>query len=272
MNVPFIMQWTDEIRELITDAHSPARKFSLVRVSLDQLRQQLACSSEDEWTALYLTGEEQQQYYRFRYEKRKMEWLGGRIAAKAAAGSLLQPNGFDHWLGLAIQPNKHGRPSLVTNTSFACSAPPAVSISHSRLFAVGLAAPFVCGVDLQEMTEAVCRVRHRFCTAEERAILKQVPISRIPDTMAGLTLLWSAKEAIKKKCDLVPLLYFSEIHLQSIRQSGLDGLRMDFFCERPEKLKIRYSVLAVCCNRYALAISLHQPPTEQPPYSLSYMK
>ena len=61
---------------------------------------------------------------------------------------------------------------------------------------MAMAASACCGIDIQAASEALIRVKDRFCSREDEDIL--VPgLKQLPDSHY-LTLLWAAKEAVKK--------------------------------------------------------------------------
>ncbi|MCI5220344.1 MAG: hypothetical protein D3914_14415, partial [Candidatus Electrothrix sp. LOE2] len=106
-----------------------------------------------------LSAAEQRYFQRFKYIKRKKEWLGGRIAAKAAILASF-PAADQDLCTITILPDKHGRP--VVEELPACfsgrKSRPVISLSHSDGFAAALAreeqkegarAKSSCGIDLQ---------------------------------------------------------------------------------------------------------------------------
>ncbi|MBW1749868.1 MAG: hypothetical protein JRJ37_04055, partial [Deltaproteobacteria bacterium] len=92
-----------------------------------------------------LSGPELSYFKRFSYPKRRREWLGGRIAAKAAMQELGKADRMPGRLQqLSILPDDHGRPVADTMQNVS------ISISHSGQFAVGFAVKGgTCGIDLQ---------------------------------------------------------------------------------------------------------------------------
>ena len=141
---------------------------------------------------LLLSDPEQAYFSRFSYRKRRQEWLGGRIAAKVA---ILESTPTDCLLNdlqqLTILPDKNGRPTtdLPPNT--------ALSISHSSEFAVALVSnSATCGIDLQKISPKLPGLTDRFATGEELSILARLPVP--VDQVHRLTMLWAAKEALKK--------------------------------------------------------------------------
>jgi phosphopantetheinyl transferase len=130
----------------------------------------------------------------FTYPKRRLEWLGGRLAAKHGLSGLLltEPAPACRYRDLSLLPDASGRPVL---HDFQPQGPiPAVSISHSRDYAAALVvATGDCGIDIQHKSAQLAKVQERFAAAEELALLHG-----IDDPHTRLGLLWTAKEAVKK--------------------------------------------------------------------------
>ncbi|WP_457573090.1 4'-phosphopantetheinyl transferase family protein [Desulfolithobacter sp.] len=129
----------------------------------------------------------------FSREKRRREWLAGRIAAKLAALTLL---GLDRerLQSLSIGTEPGGRPFPEAQES-KTDQPLFLSITHSGCHAGGMAAHVPCGLDLQEVSARLTSVQDRFTSPEEKQIL-----ARMIDApeQKQLTMIWTAKEAIKK--------------------------------------------------------------------------
>ncbi|WLE95628.1 MAG: 4'-phosphopantetheinyl transferase superfamily protein [Candidatus Electrothrix communis] len=172
-----------------------------------------------------LSAAEQTYFQRFKYMKRKKEWLGGRIAAKAAILALASHHAADQDLrSITILPNKLGRP--ITEELPACRAvlgnEPTISISHSDCFAVALAMPKKesraisssnCGVDLQKISTKLAGLTSHFATDAELQLLAQQAGC---DEDTRLTMLWTAKEALKKALLHDQSVIFSATELQEI--------------------------------------------------------
>ena len=197
----------------------------------------------------FLAPEEIPRYAAFRLEKRRNEWLGGRIGVKAAI-SLLAGENSGNWPEIIISATESGRP-------FQAGGRVEISLSHSRDMAVGLASFFPCGVDVQEIRPAVSRVRERFSTRAERDMLARSSASGALAPDARLSLLWAGKEALMKTFDLAPLLFFSEINLQRVESARDGGIIFEFSCGRAGELEpgVRL-VFASLFADYAFACSL----------------
>ena len=164
---------------------------SLILLPLTELEQAQAISC--------LTSTELEHYTRFTYPKRKLEWLGGRMAAKYAAISAVtvpDNNKTPPWQGLEVAAAADGRPfvRIADNPDLVL---PDISISHSHGLAVAMAVVHGrCGVDIQKVTESVIKVQKKFAAPAELDILQDLADSG--PKASQLTLLWAAKEALKK--------------------------------------------------------------------------
>ncbi|WP_456473442.1 4'-phosphopantetheinyl transferase family protein [Desulfolithobacter sp.] len=132
-------------------------------------------------------------FHNFSREKRRREWLAGRISAKLAALTLLGQNRAP-LPTLAIGTEPGGRPVPMGHQS-RTDQPLFLSITHSGDLAGGMAAHVPCGLDLQEISARVTSVQERFTGPEEKKILLQ--ITDVQEKKL-LTMIWAAKEAIKK--------------------------------------------------------------------------
>lgn len=157
----------------------------------------------------YLHADELNRWTGLHQKKRRSEWLGGRLAAKWAAAALLDETAVD-WQGLVIRNEEDGRPSVATE---AHAVAPFISISHSGHLAAALAANLPCGLDIQQPLAKIHTVKERFATPEEADILNAaLPHHPFTET-EQLTLLWAAKEAVRKMVRVSPLLGLLEIRL-----------------------------------------------------------
>ena len=252
-----IVNWTKKIQQLDPERKLLPPPFVVVKVDLKQLRTELAGDHNAEH---YLTAREMERFAELKHEKRKCEWLGGRISVKGAAACLLTRQemleNIAIWHKIIIYQDAHGKPFLQVDKDFRSGKNIHISLSHSADLAVGLACTEPCGVDIQEIKNAIFRVRKHFSTEAEQNILKKLSGTIKRDEIVMLSLLWSAKEAIKKNIAISPLLYFSEIRLNSIKQSAGVGLLFHFICSRKDKLPVMdCSALASKFDNYAFAVS-----------------
>ncbi|MBU4263611.1 MAG: 4'-phosphopantetheinyl transferase superfamily protein [Proteobacteria bacterium] len=204
------------------DFPSPVK---IIRVNLDLLKMHMADRGNDNIALFYLRRQERERFHSFRYEKRKVEWLAGRIAAKCA-GLLLRNNddeichGKNQWHQLRVSAESAGKPFLSWSALESRKQVVSISISHSRQWAIAMAAWENCGIDIQQVTAAVERVEERFVNAGEKNILAE--IVSLYGKQAALALLWSAKEAVKKTSAGAILPGFLDISLNSLQKSEDD--------------------------------------------------
>jgi phosphopantetheinyl transferase len=159
----------------------------------------------------YLSTAELERWTGLRLKKRSAEWLGGRLAAKWAAAGLLGETAMD-WRTLVIHNEEDGRPYVAAEDARAVL--PCISISHSGPMAAALAANLPCGLDIQEPGDKILRVKERFASPEEVDILRDSLPHSFSQTQQ-LTMLWAAKEAVRKMVQIAPLLGLLEIRLRA---------------------------------------------------------
>lgn len=206
---------------------------------------------EAEIASLWLTEDELRQLERFSFDKRRSEWISGRICAKQAAldflnkrkdSSILEPH------DIIINTSPSGRPYLRVNSQ---DNPDNIdiSISHSHEMAVSIAANGHCGVDIQHLNETLFKVRQRYCADFETAILDEIS----GDELLQLGLLWVAKEAVRKCLSSVRLVGFLEIKLEGISKE--DGYHLlNFQLDDPFTNLGTLSVATHVHGTYALAV------------------
>lgn len=185
----------------------------LALLDLDQLRPLMEQDAGLRFLTSLLSPAEARLLAGFTYPKRRLEWLGGRLAAKHCLSQLSTsaqtPPSF--YCDYSFLPDAHGRPALDTPPDRGITVP-AISISHSRGYAAALVTTAkTCGIDVQLKTEQLVTVQERFASAEELALLHQVPA---PLTRLGL--LWTAKEAVKKGLLSDQSTFFGTISLTAI--------------------------------------------------------
>lgn len=188
------------------------RQFpSLSRLVLARLDTGAGGGEEERW----LSGREQRQLAGFALEKRRREWLAGRKAAKWAVARFWGDQERD-WRKIEIVAGADGHPLVVAPDG---PLPPFLSISHSGECAGAMAADLPCGLDVQQGSKKILLVRKRFVVAAEEDLLWR----GLPPTMGeeqALTLLWAAKEAVRKMAWPPPLPFFSEIRLVAVAGEG----------------------------------------------------
>jgi len=180
-----------------------------------------------------LSAKEQERLHSFPCSKRRLEWLGGRLAAKYA----LQQYCSSAWSGahpfaqtspalLSIDNDTHGRPFVdwhADNVSF-CQQPPFLSISHSGQFAAAMLAPGPCGLDVQRIVAKLQRLQARFASAAELALGREY------DELLWLAMLWAAKEAVKKCRYYDQPTFMERIEVQALVGSALEPQGAVLFC------------------------------------------
>jgi 4'-phosphopantetheinyl transferase EntD len=130
--------------------------------------------------------------------KRRAQWLTGRICAKQAiidylrrfVPQLVLPDARS----IMIDNLPSGRPRVAGPLAAVRGID--LSISHSGGYAAALVAASACGIDIQEDSPTLERIRDRFCQPHEAKILQR----HLPDLhpIPRLNLLWTAKEAARK--------------------------------------------------------------------------
>ena len=159
-------------------------------------------------------------FQRFRYAKRRVEWLGGRLAAKHCLHGLLHRQTADLFLygDYSLLPDASGRPRLEKPLPPYPAA--SISISHSRGYAAALIRKAGdCGIDIQQKTPKLASVQKRFATDKEMQTL-----AAIPDHLTRLGLLWAAKEAVKKCLLADHPSFFGAIELVAIDYDPTDAI------------------------------------------------
>jgi phosphopantetheinyl transferase len=186
-------------------------------LDLRQLQNLLSKQEGLEFLTSLLSPAEAALWTNFTYPKRRLEWLGGRLAAKHSLGRLLGGESARLYRDYSLLPDEHGRPALEPLPGI--NAAPHVSISHSRDYAAALTtAAGRCGLDIQQTTARLSTVQERFASTEELALL-----AALPDPLTRLCLLWTAKEAVKKCCLSDQPTFFGSIKLVALAPGPTDG-------------------------------------------------
>ncbi len=186
---------------------NPHGTFAICMVSLDLLGKDLARLGDEKLASIYLVPEEMGRFSSFTYSKRRYEFLGGRIAAKSALVKLLNihSNGtgsYKLWQNMHISSDEKGRPYIMVHDDEKKAILTDISISHSGDFAVGMALKTgCCGIDIQQITSRVMKVKKRFSIESEEMLLsasikKDSSTTEAPNTY--MTMLWAAKESLRK--------------------------------------------------------------------------
>ena len=154
------------------------------------------------WASLVLGRQERKTFKELRGpERRQIEWLSGRTAAKDAIRSFVKQQ-----YGLALLPadieivqDEHGRPAAQGPWVRQLPSAPEVSLSHTEGMAVALAGDGRngrrVGIDVQLVRELKPDFETLALTVDEQRILNAVPESIRAEWLVRL---WCAKEAVAK--------------------------------------------------------------------------
>lgn len=213
--------------------------------------------TEAQLASNWLTDVERQEFKRYSFPKRRAEWLSGRICAKQAIVGLLGSGDRARRIEpmditIAIAPS--GRPFCTFNGDE--HRPPGLdfSISHSHGKAVGIAGEGLCGVDIQYLSDTLFKVKDRYCTEIETAILDITSL----DELSQLGMLWVAKEAIRKCLSDTKLMGFLDMRLERIvPEHGCHVLH--FQLDEPLVSAGTVSAAVHVHGRYALAVCTIDP-------------
>ena len=239
--------------------------MSLVVLDLESLAMETRQAGDKAMADNCLSPIEQQRYGDFSYEKRKNEWLGGRISAKIATARCIELiDDADEkavaWQDIAIESQESGRPFCVTGKQDQKPQNvPDISISHSSDLAAAMAvSKGKCGIDIQQASQKTVKVRERFCTQEEHEMLQGF-LPAASETVR-LTLLWAAKEALRKAADISPVPGFLELQLMEIYAAPQGLWSLIFNNPDPATTNLRVAVGRV--DDYLLAVTVRSDTVE----------
>ncbi|MEJ2031464.1 MAG: 4'-phosphopantetheinyl transferase superfamily protein [Deltaproteobacteria bacterium] len=229
---------------LLKEALPHGQPYEVASLSLAELEGDQSARS-----SFWLTPEEQQLYDRFNAGKRRSEWLGGRMAAKIAIARLLARPLPTVREQVAVLARPDGKPIVRTPLNNDIE----LSVSHSGGLAAALASFFPCGLDIQMLTTVVLKVQDRFSTSDERALLAE--LLSAPATVR-LTLLWAAKEALRKAISGRPLAGFNELLLTKGTGAGTDRAVLSFTFTRWSAAE-QFRAVVYLRNGFAWALAGH---------------
>ncbi|EMR02108.1 4'-phosphopantetheinyl transferase family protein [Cesiribacter andamanensis] len=159
-------------------ANGAAGSWALWR--LDEPEEELLARLD---TTIFDTAELQQ----IRVEQRRKEWLGCRLALQtllAAYPVATDLSTRQAGSSLRMHKNELGRPYLLGRELH-------ISLSHAYPYAGAALHPRLSvGLDVEQVREQLLRIRHKFLSAHEQALLG--------DNLEQLCLWWAAKEALYK--------------------------------------------------------------------------
>lgn len=225
--------------------------FKVGYIFLPFLTELVAADGYEGVAAKFLSKAELARLLKFSSEKRRCEWLAGRLAAKEVVAACLGDSSLLPG-ALEILVEENGRPYVAGGAGKL----PYISISHSGEYAMAMVAHSPCGIDVQEVKQTLIRVVDRFASPKEQEMLARV-LPRDWPQARQLALLWSTKEAVRKMIDLAPLLGFSEMDLEQIKGPDTTGapISITLSCCREKECKIQAKVLAVAEDDYMLALT-----------------
>ncbi len=171
-------------------------KSVITLTTTETIEQLLENKTEKNTLLRLLTSEEKKIFTTYSYQKRRKEWLAGRLACKFAVLRLIHDRlSCQCFPTFSVLPSVNGAPVL----SFAdrIERIPSISISHSGKYAVAMAVfGQSCGIDIQKVTRKINNVTSHFAEPEEIMMLQNGLMEM--NEQQRLTLLWAAKEASKK--------------------------------------------------------------------------
>lgn len=209
----------------------------------------------------WLHKDEVDKYHSYALPKRKLEYLTGRISAKMSIVSFLEKNSPLNTIPapceIIISNLETGRPTYSFGNTQIFSGPKDISISHSSQYACASSCKNTCGIDIQNCNSTLARVKDKFCSPVEESTLS--PTFNSLGTLTTLSLLWSAKEAIKKTLSTVRMPGFLEIHLKEITVHKESVYQMHFHILENDLWPSEIPVIATFFDDYAIALSSLNP-------------
>lgn len=121
----------------------------------------------------------------------RLQWVASRFILQQLARNAV----------LELEKDNYGKPHFVHDTRF-------ISLSHCKGFAAAISGDVAVGVDVELVSNRVQRIKNRFLSADELALLGE--------TDAMLMLAWSAKEAVYKMYGQKGLIFKSDMCICSV--------------------------------------------------------
>ena len=214
-------------------------------------RHQVLNGNHSELVNTWLNDKEKHQLDRYSFEKRRTEWFLGRICAKQSTLDLLERLKIESIdpLEITIHAGSSGRPYLQLPDVKGLDQIPDISISHSHDKVIGLAGTCRCGIDIQLLTDTLFKVKDRFCSEPELALLNGTS----EDELIQLGMLWVAKEAIRKSLERTRPAGFLSMHLNEVRQEQRYWL-LDFHLDDSQSGPRTFSTVVHVDDHYCLGI------------------
>jgi 4'-phosphopantetheinyl transferase len=202
------------IKEIEIDGHN----IMLALVDIASLR----AKDMDEIHPL-LTPGEKVQFHSFKIEKRRWEWLAGRLGIKLLVCDVYnsEPNDVD------VEPNWTRKPFARINE---LQIDACISITHSNDLAVcGLVKEAKMGLDLEHVEERSMGMLEEAFSEEEREMLSE------PIDWEEVTLHWTRKEAVAKALGIGLGLSLHDINSVGQVEVGLSARSCWRLCLEPGK-------------------------------------
>jgi len=159
-----------------------------------------------------------QEYHEIQAPNVRLQWLASRFALQQVAKSR----------DMDINKDVFGKPHLVNDNRY-------ISISHCDGYAAAIAADAPVGVDVEIVSDRVQRIKSRFLSEDEIAVLGT--------TDADLMLAWSAKESIYKLHGEKSLVFKDQIIIKD-RNRDESTLHIDLLRKgQRQQLLVRYQFL-----------------------------
>jgi phosphopantetheinyl transferase len=195
----------------------------------------------------------------YRFPKRRLEYLTGRICAKMAIRGLLNlttdPSISPMMSEIEIARTENGRPNILFHVSEPNAPIMEISISHSGDYGVAIATESPCGVDLQLQQANLLRVQEKFCSEGEYSLLEMFLTDS--DKLTRLALLWAAKEAAKKALSRWQMPGFLDLEVQKLKIfTNCIGFSLRISPMKYRPMPEEVTVVAGMFGEYALAICL----------------
>lgn len=229
-----------------------------VCIDLQSLTQILDGEHKTEPLLEWLSDSEKQRYHSFRFKKRKAEWLGGRLCAKQAIKDYIQKF---HLLQTIPLPNQliigsleNGRPFIDNNRLATRIKLPDLSISHTRQYGMAMVSETWCGIDIQEPRPSLANVKEKYCLASEETLLQSVENGSENRSLISLTLLWTAKEALRKALSRYGLVGFLEMTCCSINKVDNHAWIFSFSVDNTTPVTGSMDVIVLFANELGIGL------------------
>jgi phosphopantetheinyl transferase len=199
------------------------------------------------YPASVLTRTELDEFRRFAVEKRRVEWLAGRLATRSAyvrfsGGAGAEGSGER----LSVLNDAHRAPFLSGRPDLR------LSISHSHEYAVAVIAPFPIGIDIEKIEPRPSALIDYFFSGDEMELIRRNSL-RAEETDTLITMLWSRKEAVSKVVRRGASLNFRSLTAVSDRIT-VEG-------DDPRAIHL----LSARCDDYCVALAVQEQLPQEPP-------